>query len=115
MTANYPCRRRQRFGIYIAKDRMNIVSARGTVDGAPTLAVEILSPSTARNDGQTKRQLFERYGVPFYWIVDPEARTIDVHRAAGGVYGVADRFNADQLVDLPPFPGLSIDPAVLWR
>jgi len=36
--------------VYLAKDRLGLVSARGTVDGPPTLAVEILSPSTARND-----------------------------------------------------------------
>lgn len=101
--------------IYIAKERMSIVSARGTVDGAPTLAVEILSPSTARSDRQTKRQLFERYGVPYYWIVDPDARAIDVYQAVGGAYGAADQISADELIDLPPFPGLRIDPAALWR
>ena len=46
--------------VYLAKDRLGLVSARGTVDGPPTLAVEILSPSTARNDRQAKKQLFER-------------------------------------------------------
>jgi Uma2 family endonuclease len=101
--------------IYIAKERMNIVSARGTVDGAPTLAVEILSPSTARNDRQTKKQLFERYGVPYYWIVDADARVIEVYRAVSGIYGAADRFGPDELVDLPPLPGLRIDSAALWR
>lgn len=100
--------------IYIEKERMRIVSARGTVDGAPTLAVEILSPSTARNDRQTKKQLFERYGVRYYWIVDADARAIEVYRAEAGVYGDADRRTSD-LTDLPPFPGLRIDPAALWR
>jgi Uma2 family endonuclease len=100
--------------VYVAKERMSIVSARGTIDGAPTLAIEILSPSTARTDRQTKKQLFERYGVPYYWIVDPEACAIEVYRADGGTYGRADRRSAD-LVDLPPFLGLSLDPAELWR
>jgi Uma2 family endonuclease len=101
--------------VFIARDRMSIVSARGTIDGAPTLAIEILSPSTARNDRGTKRQLFERYGVPYYWIVDHDARTIDVHRAVGGAYGAPVRFGGDALADLPPFPALRLDPAALWR
>lgn len=100
--------------ICIANERMNLVSARGTVDGGPTLAVEILSPSTARNDRQTKKQLFERCGVPFYWIVDHDARAIEIYRAEAGVYGAADRRTTD-LTDLPRFPGLRIDPAKLWR
>ena len=101
--------------IYIAKDRMHIVSARGTVDGAPTLAVEILSPSTTRIDRQTKKQLFERYGVPYYWIVDADARTIEVYRAVSAVYGLPERRAGDDLSDLPPFPGLRIDATTLWR
>lgn len=100
--------------VYIARERMGLVGARGTVDGAPTLAVEVLSPSTARSDRYTKKQLFERHGVPYYWIVDPEARAIEVHCAEGGRYGVADRRTND-LSSLPPFPGLTIDPAQLWR
>ncbi len=41
------------------------------------LAVEVLSPSTARADRTVKRQLFQRVGVPEYWIVDVEARLIE--------------------------------------
>jgi len=42
------------------------------------LAVEILSPSTARNDRGRKRQLYLTSGVVEYWIVDPEQRVIEV-------------------------------------
>ena len=101
--------------IYIAKERMSLVAPRGTVDGGPTLAVEILSPSTARNDRGKKKLLFERYGVPFYWIVDHEARAIEVYQLVSGAYGAPTRHDADNLTDLPPFPGLRIDPVVLWR
>jgi Uma2 family endonuclease len=101
--------------VYFEKARMSIVGARGTIDGAPTLAVEILSPSTARIDRQAKKQLFERYGVPYYWIVDADARTIDVYRASAGAYGPPDRRDTDALIDLAPFPGLRIDAARLWR
>jgi Uma2 family endonuclease len=100
--------------VYLAKDRLGLVGARGTIDGAPTLAIEVLSPSTARIDRQTKKALFERYGVPWYWIVDTDARSIDVYQLASGAYGPADHRVGD-LVDLPPFPGLTIDAAALWR
>ena len=46
--------------------------------GAPLLlAVEVLSPSTARNDRIKKRARFQRHGVPEYWIVDADSRTIE--------------------------------------
>ena len=99
--------------VSLSKDRLGLVSARGTVDGAPTLVIEIASPSTARRDRQTKKQLYERYGVPYYWIVDPDARAIEVYRHDGGRYGGED-VRAGEFVDVPPFPGLRIDSAQFW-
>ena len=46
--------------------------------GVPTLVVEVLSPSTARHDRITKRRRYQRSGVPVYWIVDLEARLVEV-------------------------------------
>jgi Uma2 family endonuclease len=42
------------------------------------LAVEVLSPSTARADRFTKRRLYQQVGIPVYWIVDPDARCVEV-------------------------------------
>ena len=41
------------------------------------LAVEVLSPSTARADRTVKRRRYQRAGVPAYWIVDLDARLIE--------------------------------------
>jgi len=42
------------------------------------LAVEVLSPATARYDRFTKRRLYQEVGVPVYWIVDPDEKLVDV-------------------------------------
>lgn len=42
------------------------------------LAVEVVSPSSARGDRLTKRMLYQRQGVATYWVVDPDARLVDV-------------------------------------
>ena len=42
------------------------------------LAVEVVSPSSARGDRLTKRRLYQRQGVAIYWIVDPDARLVEV-------------------------------------
>jgi Uma2 family endonuclease len=58
------------------------------------------SPPTARNDRGKKKELFERYGVAFYWMVDHDARAIEIYRAESGVFRLADR-RTDDLADLP--------------
>jgi Uma2 family endonuclease len=42
------------------------------------LAIEVLSPSSARSDRFTKRRLYQEVGVPVYWVVDPDERTVEV-------------------------------------
>ena len=42
-----------------------------------SLATEVLSPSTHRGDRFTKRQLYQREGVPLYWILDPDTQTAE--------------------------------------
>ena len=49
------------------------------LEGAPDLAVEILSPSTRSKDMILKLYKYEKAGVREYWIVDPEQRTVTVH------------------------------------
>ena len=42
------------------------------------LAVEVLSPSTARADRFAKRRLYQEVGVEAYWVVDPDQRAVEV-------------------------------------
>ncbi len=61
-----------------------------------------------------KFQLYARYGVPYYWIVDPDAWTIDAYRLAQEVYELTARMEGAQMVALAPFPELILDPAGIW-
>jgi Uma2 family endonuclease len=66
----------------------NLVDLDRVIRDAPDLCVEILSPSTEATDRGRKMQMFARYAVPEYWIVDPSARTIEVYVFVGGAYAV---------------------------
>jgi Uma2 family endonuclease len=47
--------------------------------GAPTLVIEVLSPSTALRDRNEKFKTYESFGVKEYWIVDVPHQTIEVY------------------------------------
>jgi Uma2 family endonuclease len=99
--------------VYLAAaDRLATVSQRG-IEGPPTLAVEILSPSTTAIDRETKHRLYARHGVPYFWLVDPDAGTIEAYRLQGARYALALRASGTAPVDPPPFAGLALIPASL--
>ncbi|MGH7354168.1 MAG: Uma2 family endonuclease [Candidatus Rokuibacteriota bacterium] len=99
--------------VYVATDRLAQISERG-IEGPPTLAVEILSPSTTPIDRQTKMQLYARHGVPWYWIVDPDNRVVEVYRLAEGAYALDARIGADETLRAEPLPDLVVTPELLW-
>lgn len=47
------------------------------IKGTPDLIVEIISPSTAGNDRTLKKEVYQRTGVPEYWIADPFEHEIE--------------------------------------
>lgn len=58
--------------------------------GAPDMIIEILSPSTQRQDRLLKLRLYQEAGVKEYWIVDPETRTVQVMLWQDGRYELED-------------------------
>ncbi|MFI3119884.1 MAG: Uma2 family endonuclease [Methylococcaceae bacterium] len=78
--------------------------------GAPDWIIEVLSPSTALKDMNTKRGLYERHGVQEYWIIHPEDRwTLIYTLDAQGRYGQPGVFGMDEPTVVQRFPELSID------
>ena len=63
--------------LFVSKEHIGILTD-ANVQGAPDLVVEILSPATGQRDLGIKRKLYAMHGVREYWIVDPEAQTVEV-------------------------------------
>jgi len=100
--------------VYLERARAGAVSSRG-IEGAPTLAVEILSPWSVAIDRQRKRHLYARYRVPFYWMVDAEARTVEALALGPEGYAQAGRVAGEERAALPPLGDLVLDAGTLWR
>ena len=100
--------------LFVERERLSIITERA-VEGPPTLVVEIPSPSTARIDLGRKRALYAEHGVPWYWIVDPDARRIDALKLVGADWNAAGGLAGSMALRLPPLPDLLLDPAAIWR
>lgn len=78
------------------------------IEGAPVLAVEVLSPSTYRHDRIRKLQLYARAGVKEYWIVNPEPPIFEVLSLNEGAYRVCGAYSECDELRSPAFPGITL-------
>ena len=94
--------------LFVSRERAHLLSGGENVQGAPDLVIEILSPATADRDRGYKRELYGRHGVTEYWLVDPIAETVSLHRQRGGVLAVTDTFGREQTLRSPLLAGLEL-------
>lgn len=82
---------------------------RRGVRGAPDLAVEVLSPSTASHDHLRKRRVYERAGVLEYWLVHPVDRIVTVYRLENGEFGKPEVYDMASPTPVGVLPEVAID------
>jgi Uma2 family endonuclease len=95
--------------LFVSTERASVLTERN-VQGAPDLVVEVGSPATRRRDEKAKRQLYERFGVREYWVVDPDLDLITVYRAVDGLYERAAELTLTDgdVLSTPMMPGLTV-------
>jgi Uma2 family endonuclease len=101
--------------LFISNARRKVLTSKN-IQGAPDLVVEVGSPGTRRRDELIKHQLYERFDVSEYWVVDPDLDAIKVYRLADGRYTrVAELTLRDgDLLTTPLLPGLELPLAEIF-
>ncbi|MFM7424887.1 MAG: Uma2 family endonuclease [Elainella sp.] len=76
----------------------------------PRLAVEVVSPGDQnhRRDYVAKRQQYQERGIPEYWLINPQDRTVTILELAAGQYGEASQFRDGDLIQSSVCPGLNL-------
>ncbi len=92
--------------LFVAAAEAHRITA-ANLGGPPTLAVEVLSDP--RHDRVRKRRLYARFGVPEYWLVDPDGERVEVYRLEGDRYPVPTLLEAGDGLSTDLLAGLSLD------
>ena len=94
--------------LFVSREREYLLNDGEKVRGAPDLVIEILSPSSAETDRGAKRDLYGAHGVAEYWLIDPIAETVSIHRQRGGVLAATNTFGRQGTLRSPLLAGLEL-------
>ncbi len=100
--------------LYISGGQKDIIK-EARIDGAPLLAVEVISESSRRKDRLRKRRIYQEAGIRHYWLVDPYEKTMECLALREGEYVLTASGMDKETVTHPDFPDLNIPLAELWR
>ena len=99
--------------LFVAAEHSDRIGEQ-VIDGPPDLIVEILSPASAHRDAVVKKRLYEKHGVPEYWIIDPEGETVELYCLEEGIYQQKVRVVEKGNVSSTLLPGFSVELADLF-
>ena len=94
--------------LFIDRDNFDIMGKK-RIKGAPDLTVEILSDSTSKYDLREKKQVYAKYGVKEYWIIDPEFKRFEVFNLEGDEYKLSFINKSDKPFQSLVLNGLEIN------
>lgn len=71
---------------FVSVERSFILEREDYVDGVPDIIFEIISPGSVRRDRIDKKELYERFGVKEYWLLDPANRVVEIYSLKDNQY-----------------------------
>jgi Uma2 family endonuclease len=96
------------------RDRMPRLPETAFFPLAPDWVCEITSPSTASLDRAKKLTIYAREGIGHAWLVDPDARTLEVLRLENGRWTILGVHAGNEIVRAEPFADIDLELASLW-
>jgi Uma2 family endonuclease len=100
--------------LFIKKERDFIVDLDEGIMGAPDLIVEILSPGSYKADKIDKKNLYERFGVKEYWIIDPNNKVVEAFVMNDNAYVMQYILENDGQLASTVLTGFTVDIKILF-
>jgi len=96
------------------RERLPVYPDAARLELAPDWVCEILSPSTERIDRGLKLRIYARERVSHLWLLNPDARTLEVYRLQDGDWLVVAVHTGETPIRVEPFEAIELDLATLW-
>jgi Uma2 family endonuclease len=96
------------------RERMPELPAERPIRVRPDWVGEVASPSNRWRDRGRKADLYLRVGVPHYWIVDPDERSLEAFEARGGAWVRLGAWTDGAEPHVPPFEAIALEVASLF-
>jgi Uma2 family endonuclease len=103
--------------VFVRNDRWNQIVANNRFVAAPDLVLEILSPGTEnrRRDLELKKDLYSKYGVQEYWVVDQENRSVAVYQLKQGTLEESSVLRGDDAIQSVVLPDLRLKVSTIFK
>jgi len=98
--------------LFISSSRLHIIQDQ--VRGPADLVAEVISPGSRHRDRIEKRDLYEQHGVKEYWLIDPEAQTVEVLFLEAGEYRLIGRWRPGEQAQSRLLDGLTLEVSELF-
>lgn len=98
--------------VFVSNAKLGLVNER--LMGAADLVAEVVSPTSRQRDRIEKRDLYEQHGVLEYWLIDPEAQTVEVLHLEQGAYHLVGRSRPGEVAQSRLLAGFTVPVSVLF-
>ncbi len=115
-----PTQKKEKYNVIVPdlagwkKDRLPKLPETSYFELPPDWVCEVLSPSTARYDRISKMRIYAANGIPYYWVIDPIARTLEIFAFQDQNYRMEIGFTENDKALAPPFDAIELDLGALW-
>ena len=101
--------------LFVSKERDFIIKEENGIVGAPDLIVEIVSKGSIDKDREIKKEVYERFAVKEYWIVDPIHKTVEVYNMVNDRYKMTSFAEEKEKIISTVLPDFEMDVQVIFE
>lgn len=99
--------------LFVSNERANII--QDWIQGAPDLIIEIISPGTKKMDRSEKKEVYGKYGVKEYWLIDPENKTLEFFENIDGKMVSEKKLKTGEVMESKILKGFRFEIAELFK